>query len=96
MDVDDLLGDTPAAPITLGTGETPNFFITLKDVMIAACPAERNGQKPIPFLAGKMGCSPQGAYAIASKERITYQRAKLIVEIGEGRVNIMDFEPYLI
>lgn len=92
----DLLGETKTpAPITLG-GETTNKYKTLKRVLVACCPKGAKGNRSITELAKHSEVSAQGLYAISKKNRITYQRAKELVALSQGNVNIMDFEPYLI
>jgi hypothetical protein len=102
-DIDDLLGNTNTpAPERESSdcgclaGKSPNYCRNLRHAMTRACPPNEKGKKSFKLLAFHLECTPAGLYAMCDKGRITYARAKQLVALGNGRVHIMDFEPYLI
>lgn len=72
----------------------------LHDLMLKACPPNKENAQSIAILADLMGYTPAGLYAIISKNQITPQAARKIVNVSvgtphEGAVTLEDFHPYV-
>jgi len=94
---DDLLGDeADLAPAP--TRRVKEDLGPLQDLMLKCCPPDEDNVVSIAILSGHCDITTQGLFAIIRKGRITYTRAKQIVDLqGEnGEVTIGDFADYLV
>lgn len=100
-DFEDLLGDEAdleeARPAP--TRRIKEDLGPLQDLMLKCCPPDDDNVVSIAILSGHLNITTQGLFAIIRRERITYTRAKQIIDLqGEdgGEVTIADFEKYLV
>lgn len=60
----------------------------LHDLLLRACPADRKGKRSIMILAGKLDVSYQNVYKWIEAGRIPPRRAKDIVKVSKGAVDL--------
>lgn len=67
----------------------------LHDLLLEACPPDEDGVKSIPILAVALGMSPYGVYKWIRNTKVPPDKAVKIVDVGQGRVKLEDFHPYV-
>lgn len=67
----------------------------LTKLMLIAVPADPRGHKTLSHLARLLGVSKWGLRKWINAQKIPPERAMEIVRIGEGRVKIEDFHPFV-
>ena len=68
----------------------------LGDLLLLACPPSADGTKSIPILAAAIGYSAPGIYKWIAAERMTWDGAKKVIEVAEGRVTREQLLPYVL
>lgn len=67
----------------------------LYELLIRAAPPDETGTKSIRTLAQALGLSRWAVYKWIKTERVRPKRAREIVEIAEGRVQLSEFDPWI-
>lgn len=65
-------------------------------LLLLACPPAEDGTKSIPVLAAAIGYTAPGVYKWIAAERITWEGAKKVIEVSEGRVTREQLLPYVL
>ena len=69
----------------------------MQDLMLRCCPPDEDNYVSIAILAKHLDITTQALFAMIRKGRITYKRAKQIVDLcPEGTVKVHEFEDYLV
>lgn len=67
----------------------------LQTLLIEACPADERNKRSIPVLAKQLGLSPAYVYRWIEDEVVPQKFVGKIVSLGNGRVRLEDFHPFL-
>jgi hypothetical protein len=67
----------------------------LHDLLLRACPPNRNGEKSITILANKLKLSSWSVHKWIQNGKIPPKRAVEVVDISDGRVALADFSPFI-
>lgn len=67
----------------------------LHDLLLKACPPDKNGIKSISVLAERLEISAWSIHKWVQKGKIPPGRAVEVVDIAEGRVTLADFSPFV-
>lgn len=69
----------------------------LHDLLLRACPANKNGEKSIAILAESFvpELSAWSIHKWIQKGKIPPKRAVEVVDLSEGRVTLADFSPFI-
>ena len=67
----------------------------LHDLLLTACPPDKDGTKSISVLAEKLKISAWSIHKWVQKGKIPPGRAVEVVDIAEGRVSLADFSPFV-
>lgn len=67
----------------------------LQALLLTACPPDASGKSSIPVLAKHLGVSNQYLYKWIDTGRVPPNFVTPLVTLGEGRVSLEDFHPYV-
>ncbi len=67
----------------------------LGELLLKACPPDKNNIQSIPILATAIKVSSQAIYKWIRKVKVPADRATVIVAKSGGRVTLEDFHPYV-
>lgn len=98
-DFDDFLGDeADLDTVTPPVRRVKEDLGPLQDLMLTCCPPNEDNVVSIALLAAQCDVTTQALFAIIRRGRITYTRAKQIVDLqGEDDVvSVADFADYLV
>lgn len=67
----------------------------LQTLLLTACPPAKDGRVSIPVLAKRLGVSNQYVYKWINEGKVPPAYVTKIVTLGEGRVELEQFHPYV-
>lgn len=67
----------------------------LQDLLLKACPPDKNGKRSIPVLAKHLGVSNQYVYRWIDEESVPPKYVRKLVEISDEKVSFNDFHKFV-
>ena len=67
----------------------------LQNLLLQACPPDKNGKASVPVLARQLGISHQYVYRWIEMDRVPPAFVPEMVRVSQGRVRLEDFHDYV-